>query len=32
MGQEEGRRGCPCDEFLRKAFKACGKEIAEQIA
>ncbi len=33
MGQEEGRRGCPCDKFLRKTFKACGKEIAEkQIA
>ena len=30
MGQEEGRRGCPCDKFLRKTCKACGKEIAEK--
>ena len=33
MGQEESRRGCPCDNFLRKASKERGKEIAKkQIA
>ena len=33
MGQEEGLRGCLFDKFLPKAFKGCGKEIAqEQIA
>ena len=33
MGQEEGRRECPWDNVLRKAYKACGKEIAKkQIA